>query len=270
MPRRKVERRYPTAQMSHSQWQSIEPNSWLCVSSVRQDKDAPVGPASARTLGLMSSIYSARRHNLRALAAERGGATALGTAIGLTKGRMSQLIGSKPTGDIGEKVARRVEDQLGLPSGWLDQVPSAGLESESEEVDLRALAQSSREALQNLRANLLQLMARGSLSQRELGRRTGMTAKAISRLVAPIEEAHSPTLQTLQALAFGLNTTVAALVSPGLEAATTHVAKVRSTPSLAKQTGRLVEDFLLASEEDRRAILAQAAEAADRAARNEA
>ncbi len=215
----------------------------------------------------MTTTYVHRRTNLRSLAAQHGGASALASEVGLTKGRLSQLIGSKPVGEVGERIARRIEAQLGLPSGWLDRQPEdANCNATEVAVDVDEAAQRSQEALKHLRSNLLRLMSESNIGQSELARRTRMTPRAINRLVAPPEDAHSPTLDTLQALALGLNTTVAALVSPGFAAPAEATGVLRTSPSLAKQAGRLVEDFLLASEEDRRILLAQAAEAADRAA----
>ncbi len=208
----------------------------------------------------MSKIYSYRRHNLKMIAAQRGGAAALARELGLTQGRLSQLIGSNPTDEIGERSARRMEEQLGLPEGVLDRPATI------QENDAIGLAHSAGTAAQNLRENLLRLLADNDISQSELARRTGMAPKAINRLVAPEDNAHSPTLETLQLLASGLNTNVPALLSPYLTVQVQEPATLTKSPNLARQTGRLVEDFLLASPEDRRSLLAAAAEAADKAA----
>ena len=241
------------------------PRSGLAHFSTARAWRFAVGPASARTLGLMTPASQVRRHHLRVLADQRGGATALAHAVGLTKARMSQLIGSNPTGEMGERVARSIEEALSLPSGWLD-LPLEGIDVDTTlSASVAEISRSSRDALDQVRENLIQIMSEHGINQSELGRRTGMSPKAINRLVSQTGEPHSPTLETLQALAVGLHTTVAALVSPGLITPGKPTATLAASPNLARQTGRLVEDFLLCSDEDRKLLLSAAAEAADKA-----
>ena len=212
----------------------------------------------------MEPNFSRRMVNLRRISVQRGGASVLAQSLGLSRGRLSQLIGEHPTATISEKLARGFEEQLGLPVGWLDE-GETGTESTSTKQRLSSIAIASQSALDHLRQNLLRLMAEHQLSQSELARRTGMHQKAINRLVAPVEEAHSPTLETLQALANGLNTTVAALVSPEFSVAGSKHGEFTASPRLATAIGRLVEDFLVSSPEDKRKLLGAAAEAAERA-----
>jgi transcriptional regulator with XRE-family HTH domain len=213
------------------------------------------------TLGLMNPATERRRQHLRVLASERGGASAMARAIGITRGRLSQLIGANPSGEIGERVARNIEVSLQLPDGWLDRELEAGTQSSLTP----PITKSSQDALSQLRLNLLKLMREHNLNQSELARRTVMSPKAINRLVTDTQEPHSPTLETLQALASGLNTTVAALLSPEFEAPRQPTGTLNISPNIAKQTGRLVEDFLICSEEDRMKILVATAEAASKA-----
>lgn len=66
-----------------------------------------------------------RRTNFQRLVDTRfaGSQAALATALGLTRGRVSQLL--NPAQAFGERVAREIEDKLDLSTGWLD-VPVDG------------------------------------------------------------------------------------------------------------------------------------------------
>ncbi len=66
-----------------------------------------------------------RRANLRKLLHSRfnGMQTELATTLGLSTGRVSQLLTAN--GTFGEKSARMVEERCGLPLGWLDAIDDA-------------------------------------------------------------------------------------------------------------------------------------------------
>lgn len=65
-------------------------------------------------------IIGIRRENLRRLAEQRGGMARLAEALDRSLSQLSQLIGENPSGNIGNKFARYVEQALGLEHGWLD------------------------------------------------------------------------------------------------------------------------------------------------------
>lgn len=70
----------------------------------------------------MKSVYTQRRENLRKLQVEWGGPTSMAKKLGHSNGSyLAQLIGPNPSREISEKVAREIEEKLGLPVGWLDQ-----------------------------------------------------------------------------------------------------------------------------------------------------
>mgnify|MGYP000190694272 CR=1 FL=1 len=69
----------------------------------------------------MNSILKTRVHNLRALMEQWGGPTSLATKLGHANGSyLSQMAGPNPSREVSEKVARKTEIILSLPSGWLD------------------------------------------------------------------------------------------------------------------------------------------------------
>lgn len=78
-------------------------------------------------VGYMGSMFDhdtlveIRRENLRAIANEKGGITALANLIGKSQGQLSHLIGKAPSKPIGEKIAREIEQKIGLERLWLDR-----------------------------------------------------------------------------------------------------------------------------------------------------
>ncbi len=70
----------------------------------------------------MQSVYDQRRVNLRSLIGQWGGPTSLAKKLGHSNGSyLAQLAGPNPSREISERVAREIEQKLGLPAGWLDQ-----------------------------------------------------------------------------------------------------------------------------------------------------
>lgn len=70
------------------------------------------------------SITDLRRDNLRSLIRERyhNSPSALATDCGYTNGSfIVQMAGPSPTRVVTEKTARKIEQSLKLPEGWLDQ-----------------------------------------------------------------------------------------------------------------------------------------------------
>ncbi|MFC3457215.1 LexA family protein [Massilia haematophila] len=61
-----------------------------------------------------------RRENARKLAASCGGKAALGRLVKMDPSQVSQLIGPNPTKNIGNSIARRIEQAFELPANWLD------------------------------------------------------------------------------------------------------------------------------------------------------
>lgn len=61
-----------------------------------------------------------RRENLAALIEAYGGTTSLGDRVGKSPSQLGDMIAEPPRKSFGEKVARDIEEKLGLPRGWLD------------------------------------------------------------------------------------------------------------------------------------------------------
>ena len=70
----------------------------------------------------MKSVYDTRRDNLRELLKAWGGPTSLAKKLGHANGSyIAQLAGPNPSREVSEKVAREIEQKLGLAVGYLDQ-----------------------------------------------------------------------------------------------------------------------------------------------------
>lgn len=71
----------------------------------------------------MDSISDVRRANIRALVEERGGLSKLSRALGYKNpsflSQMTSATGA--TREVTERSARRIEEALGLPTGYLDE-----------------------------------------------------------------------------------------------------------------------------------------------------
>lgn len=66
--------------------------------------------------------YANRRENLRRLIEQWGGPSTLAQKLGYSNASfVVQMAGPNPIRDVSEKTARKIEKQLGLPEGSLDQ-----------------------------------------------------------------------------------------------------------------------------------------------------
>jgi hypothetical protein len=64
----------------------------------------------------MKSVYEIRRENLRSLIGQWGGPTSLSRKLGHSNGSyVAQLAGPRPSREVSERVAREIENKLGLP-----------------------------------------------------------------------------------------------------------------------------------------------------------
>ncbi|HBP5544003.1 TPA: helix-turn-helix transcriptional regulator [Pseudomonas aeruginosa] len=68
----------------------------------------------------MIDISTIRRTNALSLAEQEGGTGAFASRIDREPTQVSRLIGSNPTKNIGNKLARHIEECFDLPRGWLD------------------------------------------------------------------------------------------------------------------------------------------------------
>lgn len=68
----------------------------------------------------MKTSAEIRRDNTRRLAAEIGSPADLARRLEMSDSQMGQLIGRRPVRNIGPKIARRIEEVCGRPTGWLD------------------------------------------------------------------------------------------------------------------------------------------------------
>lgn len=73
-----------------------------------------------------------RRENARALAASAGGLAEFGRKTGMDNSQVSQLIGKSPKKNIGNIIARRIEEAFGLHEGALDLPADAEAVREAE------------------------------------------------------------------------------------------------------------------------------------------
>ena len=61
-----------------------------------------------------------RRQNAKKLAASVGSQAEFGRKTGMSDSQITQNLGDKPTKNIGNIVAQRIEKAFNLPPGWLD------------------------------------------------------------------------------------------------------------------------------------------------------
>lgn len=71
------------------------------------------------------AIDDIRRENARALAKKAGGPARFAEKTGMSDSQVSQIIGKNPTKNIGGNLARKIEEALSLPRGWMD-TPEGG------------------------------------------------------------------------------------------------------------------------------------------------
>jgi hypothetical protein len=73
------------------------------------------------TAMMTKDLRSLRRENLRRLIDQHGGPTSMARVLKHANASyLSQLAGPNPTREVSEKAARRIEEQMGLPFGFLD------------------------------------------------------------------------------------------------------------------------------------------------------
>jgi len=72
-------------------------------------------------LKALETTRRTRAANLAIAAEKAGGWEALGKLCAQSPDFLKNLAGPQPQRDIGEKLARRIEFDLGVPQGWLDQ-----------------------------------------------------------------------------------------------------------------------------------------------------
>lgn len=65
-------------------------------------------------------IYKIRWMNFRSLAGHKGGITEAAEKLGKSQGQVSHFGGKEPSKNIGEQIAREIEEAFELPPYWLD------------------------------------------------------------------------------------------------------------------------------------------------------
>ena len=89
----------------------------------------------------MKTVKEIRRENARSLATD--GPAEFARAIESTTQQVNQFMGPNPTRNIGDTIARRIEERFGKPVGWLD------VEHKAEQPDSPSKA-SSRDLIKGL------------------------------------------------------------------------------------------------------------------------
>lgn len=89
-----------------------------------------------------------RRENARKLASGKGGKADFARVVSMEPSQVSQLIGPNPSKNIGNSIARRIEQAYKLPEGWLDVEHSETRmpgDDDDEEVGPNASAEYARD-----------------------------------------------------------------------------------------------------------------------------
>lgn len=138
---------------------------------------------------MMKTLFDKRREVLRQLSSERGGPTKLAKDLGYSNGTyLSQLIGANPIRHVTERVARSIEEKLGLPEGYLDGTPkeAPGLNDDMLEASLRAVNIAAAELGQRptppQQAKLVALVYSQALAS---GMPDGAYIKRLMKLIRP-------------------------------------------------------------------------------------
>ena len=69
----------------------------------------------------VEEIQRRRAANIRYAMAHAGGWDELGLVVGKSGAFLRQMAGDNPQRQIGERLARQLEVELGLPLGWMDE-----------------------------------------------------------------------------------------------------------------------------------------------------
>lgn len=96
---------------------------------------------------MTNDIFSNRRANLRDLIDQWHGPLALSKKLGYSNASfVVQMAGPNPNREVTEKTARKIEQTLGLPPGWMDE--PAGRKGLAGKVDTSLVAVAIRAVMQ--------------------------------------------------------------------------------------------------------------------------
>lgn len=96
---------------------------------------------------MREDTFSNRRANLRDLIEQWHGPLTLAKKIGYSNASfLVQMAGPNPTREVTEKTARKVEQVLGLPAGWMDEPP--GRENTPNKVNISLVTTVIRAVMQ--------------------------------------------------------------------------------------------------------------------------
>ena len=105
-----------------------------------------------------------RRENARSLADQAGGQVEFGRALDMVPSQVSQLIGRTPIKNIGNSIAKRIEQAFEKPAGWLDVrhvedandelVDAPGARPVTDDDDMAPVMVAIRMAPEHLRAGI--------------------------------------------------------------------------------------------------------------------
>jgi hypothetical protein len=94
------------------------------------------------------NIFENRRTNLRNLIERWHGPLLLARKLGYSNASfLVQMAGPNPSREVTEKTARKTEEVLGLPAGWLDENPAHN--ESATKVDMTLVSQVIRTVMQS-------------------------------------------------------------------------------------------------------------------------
>lgn len=106
----------------------------------------------------MDTSSEIRRKNLGNLVKEWGGANHLARRLNKSPSQLSQLVGKRPSRDIGSGLAREIERSLGLERGWMDNPHYQASDDATRLLDkLHILPAAMRERIEAVMDLLVQL-----------------------------------------------------------------------------------------------------------------
>jgi transcriptional regulator with XRE-family HTH domain len=128
---------------------------------------------------------SIRLENLRQLIEKEPSKSAFAERVDTSAAYLSQIFNTSHPANVGAALARKIEQKLGLPHGWMDSNHSVSTEQESE-----SSGYTGSEIIQPIIHQLIRMDSQNRISRRD--------AAHISALLSAMDESNQTTTETKQ------------------------------------------------------------------------
>lgn len=113
----------------------------------------------------MKSIYDIRRFNAQLLSEYCGTMASFSDRIGRAQTQVSRLIGKNPTRNIGDKLARHIEQCFCLPAYWLDRQHHHDLDNIESSLQNFLLSENKFQCLHQIMENIRKAIDAGQIDE---------------------------------------------------------------------------------------------------------